>query len=127
MRLILIFIIAVFVSSSCKKNAENGNCVLLKEGISANNKQQVNNAITNYINSLPITDYTEANVNKLVQTITGGCNIKGGLYCFDCISTLPSQTEIWLEITASGGIIRKVIDLTYTQGTTKMKFSNMHD
>ncbi len=127
MRYTVMIVFAALLFTACRKNAENSNCTLLKEGITANDLQQVSKAITNYINTLPTDEYTEANINLLVQTITGSCNIKSGAYCFDCIQTLPSQTEILLEFNAGGNTIRKTIDLTYTHGTTKMKFGNMHD
>lgn len=125
-KLLIVFISAILLFG-CRKEAENSNCVLLKEGMKVNNVQQVSKAISYFIISLPTDEYTEANINKLVQTITGSCNVTGGIYCFDCIQTLPSQTEIWLEFNDGGNTLRKTIDITYQNGTTKMKFGNMHD
>lgn len=125
-KLIIIFSSAILLAA-CKKDAENGNCVLLKEGMKANNVQHVGEVITKYIGTLPSNEYTEENVNKLVLAIKGQCNLNTGVYCFDCISTLPSQTEIWIEFNNAGSTLRKTIDLTYAAGTNKMKFGNMHD
>jgi hypothetical protein len=127
MRKVIIILSTIILVTACKKDAENGNCVLLKEGMKANNVQQVGTVITKYISSLQTNEYTEENINKLMLAIKGQCNLNAGIYCFDCISTLPSQTEIWIEFNNAGTTMRKTIDLTYTYGTTKMKFGNMHD
>lgn len=127
MRKLIIVFSVMALATACKKDAEPGNCVLLKEGMKANNVQQVGEVITKYIGTLPTNDYTEENINKLVQAIQGQCNFNAGVYCFDCISTLPSQTEIWIEFNNAGNTLRKTIDLTYTVGGNKMKFGNMHD
>lgn len=127
MRNLQVVLIAALLFTSCKKEAEDKECVSLKEGITANNIQQVKDVITAFINRLPSDDYTEVNINKLVSAISGQCGINSGLYCFDCINTLPSQTEIWIEIRSGSNTLRKTIDLTYTNGSNKMKFGNMHD
>ena len=118
---------AVLLFTGCKKEKENSECISLKEGITSNNIQQVKDIITVYISKLPSDDYTEANINKLVSVISGQCGVSSGLSCFDCIDTLPSQTEIWIEVTSGSSTLRKTIDLTYTSGSNKMKFGNMHD
>lgn len=127
MRKLLTLLFVVILLSACKKDAENANCVLLKEGMKANNAQQVGEVITKYIGTLPTSNYTEENINKLLLVIKGGCNLSATSNCFDCIKTLPSATEIYIEFNNAGTTIRKTIDLTYTAGTNKMKFGNMHD
>jgi hypothetical protein len=127
MRNLFVIIATIFLVVGCKKDAENGNCVLLKEGMKNNNIEQVKQVITRFISTLPTNDYTEANINKLVSIISGNCNLTSGLYCFDCIQTLPSQTEIWIELANNGTTLRKTIDITYTSGDNKIKFGNMHD
>ena len=125
MHKLIIILLVAFLFTGCKKSTENSTCTSLKEGITANNVQQVGDVITNYINSLPSADYTDANINRLVQKIAGDCNFTSGAYCFECIKTLPSQTEIWIEV--SNGGPRKIIDISYNTTTNKMKFVNMHD
>jgi len=124
---IAILIFTALVFSGCKKTNENDNCTALKNAAAAGNVQQANEAITAYINILPSADYTEINIKKLTETIASGCGITSGVDCFNCILTLPSQTEIAISFTAAGNTVRKTIDITYTAATNKMKFGNMHD
>lgn len=125
--LLIILALPILLLAGCKKESESNNYTSLKEGIKANNVQQVKEIITAYINTLPSNDYTEATINKLVSVISGECTVTAGAFCFDCIQTLPSQSEIWIEVKQGSTTVRKTIDITYTTPANKMKFGNMHD
>jgi hypothetical protein len=127
MRNLLVLLTAVLLLTSCKKETEDKECISLKESLSSSNIQQVKDIITAFISRLPSDDYSEVNINKLVSALSGQCDVSSGLYCFDCINTLPSQTEIWIEVRSGSSTLRKTIDLTYSNGSNKMKFGNMHD
>ena len=46
--------------------------------------------------------------------------------CFDCIKTLPSQSEIRVSYFGINGPVEKTIDIVYTTNN-KMVFHNMHE
>jgi hypothetical protein len=127
MRNLIIFSFMVLLLNSCKKETtDNTNCIKFKEAIEATNIEQTRTAIDNYINNLPSQDYTEQNINNLTHVISNACNITSGIYCFDCVYTLPSQTEIWVSFISGGATIKKTIDISYS-ADNKMKFVNLHD
>jgi hypothetical protein len=115
MRNSILLFLTVLLLNSCRKETVAENCTKLKEAVAANNTEQVGKIITEYIDNLPSKDYTEQNLSKLTRNISNLCNITSGVYCFNCIQTLPGQSEIWVSI-----------DITYTPAN-KMKFSNMHE
>jgi hypothetical protein len=101
-------------------------CTALQSGITNSNVDQVKAVISKFIRSLPSQDYTEENINKLVTVIEEQCDASVSLLCYDCIKTLPSQTEIRIEYAGTTSPANKTIDITYTSNN-KMKFSDMHD
>lgn len=111
---------------SCKKHKPEQDCLKLPAAISSNNIEQVKTIITLYISKLPSATYTEQNLTQLTTTISNQCAISAVVLCFDCIDTLPSQSEIRVSIVSSGSIIKKTIDITYSPDK-KMKFGNMHE
>jgi hypothetical protein len=121
-----IFMTLLFMA--CKKqNTVTDNCTTLKQGMMASDIASVNTTITNYINMLPSAIYTEQNLQALAGAIRGGsCNITATIDCFDCIKTLPSQTEIQLSFSNGSTIVSKTIDITYTANNV-IRFNTMHD
>ena len=121
-----IFISIVFIG--CKKqDTITDNCTTLQQGMVAGDIASVGATITNYINALPSNIYTEQNLQALAGAIKGGsCTITATIDCFDCIKTLPSQTEIQISFISVGATISKTIDITYTANNV-IRFNNMHD
>ena len=119
----LTFVIA-FALVSCEKHGHES-CGELKEAAYSNNVQKVSSLIQAYIRGLPSTNYNEQNIQLLTQCISK-CDISSTVFCFDCIKTLPSQTEISLDFNYNGTAVRKVIDLSYSPDK-KIVFKNMHD
>ncbi len=76
--------------------------------------------------SLPSTDYNKGNIDLLIEKIKG-CEIDTGFYCFDCVQTLPSQTEIQLIIEHDGSTLKKTLDISYHHTDNTLRFVNMHD
>ena len=112
---------------SCTKDEDRTDyCQELQSGITDGDVDQVRNVITKFINGLPSQEYTEENINYLVDLIERNCGGSAEIECFDCIKTLPTQTEIRIGYPGTSGPILKAIDITYTSNY-KMKFSNMHD
>ena len=112
---------------SCSKEDSDGDqCQELRDGVTNSNVEQVKHVITQFINGLPSKDYTEENINNLVRVIEDYCDGSAALLCFDCVQTLPSQTEIQIWYPGTSGLVNKTIDITYTTNND-MKFSNLHD
>ncbi len=123
---ILILLTGLLFVSCQKETIAEDYCTKLKDGIVINDKEQIKLIINNYISKLPSDIYSEANLIKLIETISRDCNISTSIYCFACIYTLPSQSEISLSFVSGGSTIQKTIDITYNTAN-KMIFWNMHD
>jgi hypothetical protein len=113
---------------ACKKQElrKPADCQQLQSGITTDNKEQVKEVINGHIAGLPSQTYTEQNLNALVNAINGQCGNTATLLCFDCIQTLPSQTEIRIAYTGTAGPVARTIDIIYTS-SNRMTFSNMHE
>ncbi|MFN2438776.1 MAG: hypothetical protein ABR503_06215 [Chitinophagaceae bacterium] len=123
---IVVLIICLQTISACKKEKiDSTDCQKLQNGISTVNKEEVKIVINKFINSLPSQNYTEENMNNLASAIGQQCGASVAVLCFDCIKTLPSQTEIRISYFGIGGPIEKTIDITYTTNN-KMIFRNLH-
>jgi hypothetical protein len=120
------FMLLLFMA--CKKqNTVTDDCTRLQQGMADSDIVSVGATITNYINTLPSDIYTEQNLQVLAGAIRGGtCNITATIDCFNCIKTLPTQTEILISFISGGVTIRKTIDITYTTNNV-IKFNSMHD
>ena len=120
----VLFVLLVLLSA-CRKDSIDRSCTNLQQELSASNKNKVEIEVNRIIQSLPSQDYTQENFEKLVNLIAGKCNIVVTGKCFDCIQTLPSQSEIYISLD-SVRMINKVVDISYTTDN-RMKFHNLHD
>jgi len=127
-------VIALTVSLlACNKDKElrSPSCQQLRDAATNMDIQQARDAVTNYIATLPSQSYTQPNLEKLVQAINGSlqsggnCGITASMFCFDCIQTLPSQSEIVLSLGPGGINGQAVIDISYNSAD-KMIFQNLH-
>jgi hypothetical protein len=121
--LLLLLLFACMVSG-CKKSSDSPRCEEFREDMLNNDKEAVRTTITRYIDGLPSKKYTAQNLLNLLNAIKRLCGIQGEVLCFDCIDTLPSQSEILLRFGSPS--IQKVIDITYTSAN-EMRFANMHE
>jgi hypothetical protein len=124
--LFTLLFLSILVQGCKKQKAEPADCIQLSAAITANHIDQAKTSITAFINHLPSDAYTSQNLDQLADSISGQCAITAIVLCFDCIDTLPSQTEIRVSVSSEGSTISKTIDITYTPDN-KMKFGNMHD
>ena len=113
-KLVLSILVLTTFLSSCRKENISNDCGNLKDGIATNDISKVEKAITNIITGLQSKDYNETNINALSQRMSSNCDVKVESTCFDCIKTLPSQTEIRLSVNSAGALNVKTIDLSYT-------------
>lgn len=136
MRKIRLYIPVMILTVSllaCRKDNDlrSPSCQQLRDAATNLDVQQARDAINAYIANLPSQSYTQDNLEKLVQAINGsvqsinGCGITASLFCFDCIQTLPSQSEIFISLGPGGINGQAVIDISYN-AANKMTFQNLH-
>ena len=126
MKKILLILICGQLVFSCNKDNISDSCKSLKDGVLNNQVDKVRVVITNFINELPGRIYNDANLTSLAQKISSQCNISCTVLCFDCIKTLPSQSEIRITINSGGTTVARTIDIDYSSSNI-MTFRNMHD
>lgn len=129
MRFLTIFllgIIMISLNAGCKKESEEANCQQFKNSIISADKEQVKTIISQYITALPSSNYTEQNLNALAGSVQQHCTMNALVLCFDCIQTLPSQTEIRISFLNGATTVEKTIDISYNSNN-KMVFHNLHD
>lgn len=132
--LILPLALATFLTfSGCKKDAtRTSSCEQIKTGILTNDinlvKQEFEKLLTPFTPAPTAQDTYghKANIEKLVAQLNGGCGITARAACYNCIKTLPPQTELYLTVTDGDNTVNKVIDLSY-DNSKRLIFSNMHD
>jgi hypothetical protein len=125
-KLLLLLLFCSQILFSCKKNGLSESCQTLHNGIINNDTDKARSAINSFIDQLPSKIYNEANLTVLVQKISTKCNVNSTMLCFDCIKTLPSQSEIRITINAGGTSVARTIDIDYSSNNI-MTFRNMHD
>jgi hypothetical protein len=114
MRTISIIIFLLISANACKKDSVKDNCDNLKLAILSNNSAMTKSALYEIIATLPSQDYSRLNVQNLVNRITIDCGLPTELLCYNCIFTLPPQTEIRILVNSPASTQQKVIDLSYT-------------
>jgi hypothetical protein len=126
----LLLLLFICLSFSCNKPSNEwictyplSGCELLTGSLVNNDIEGVKSQISSLISGLPSREYNAANLDKLVEAISGSCKISARVLCFNCIKTLPPQSEI--SITFSNPSVEKIIDLSSTP-SNEMKFVNMH-
>jgi hypothetical protein len=125
--LVLLFICLNF---SCKKSTLSEPpppppviCEEFRQSIIRNDINEVKRHITSFINDLSSSQYTAENMDKLAKSISSHCTVSASIYCYNCIKTLPSMTEIIISLNSS---VVKAIDISYT-ASNEMKFVTMHE
>ena len=126
MQRFLVGMFVLLVICSCKKESVSNDCQKLTNGMASDNKEDVKAAISGFIHRLSSTDYTSNNLTKLVEAISGPCSIGAETLCFDCIKTLPSESEIRLTYSSGTSQSYKIIDISYDTNN-QMKFAGMHE
>jgi hypothetical protein len=121
---IILSTLLLLAGNSCKKDKQ-GNCEEFKQAAYSNDVNKVRSVMESYLQNLPSSVYNEQNIQLLTQRISK-CDISSLIYCFDCIDTYPSQTEISINFSYNGAMVHKTIDLTYNSAN-KIVFRNMHD
>jgi hypothetical protein len=94
-------LLAIFSLSACSKDPSyvEITCASLKQGLLNNDATIVNN----FFGPLLSMKYTSPNFNKLTDTISQSCDITVEYSCFNCVQTLPPQSEIGLTFLDNNG------------------------
>lgn len=124
-----LIVLSVFLLSilSCRKETVvSPVCQDLHNAVNAGNVEQARTVINNFISSLSSRTYSRENIEKLVHAIDQQCTASAELLCFDCIQTLPSQTEIRISYPSTNFTDSKIIDISYNSNN-QMVFQNMHN
>lgn len=124
--LIYLSLLICLFTTGCSKPGVERNCDKLKSAIVNNDREKARDAITAFISHMQDRNYTDQNLQKLVSEINNECDINATDLCFDCIKTLPSQSEIVLSVQSGSSTISRVVDISYNTNN-KMVFHNMHD
>jgi len=121
---IVFTLLVLFSFISCKKEYSY-DCQELKQAAFNNNTDRTKEIVLGYISSLSSKKYTQANLEELARVISQ-CDIAASVNCFDCIKTLPSQTEMRLAFSYNGVPIQKIINFSYSANDEIIAL-DMHD
>ncbi|MFI5129931.1 MAG: hypothetical protein ACHQFX_08080 [Chitinophagales bacterium] len=125
-RIILFVFAGVLSFHSCnKEEIARADCQRLQHGIITSGKEEVKAVITKFVNNLVSKKYSQQNINNLVNTINQQCDASAVVLCFDCIYTIPSQSEIRITCSVAGGPVDRTVDISYTKDN-EMVFRNLH-
>ncbi len=123
---LFVLLFSCFFLCACKKDSVGNDCQNLKKALISNNTAEAKLIIGYYIDRLPNKEYTAQNLNALAKSFSNDCNFKTEVLCFDCIDTLPGQSEIQIKFTNNLLVTTKVIDISYSPDN-KMKCAGFHD
>ncbi len=91
-----------------------------------NNNENLKAILASYVTKMPSQEYNQQNLSNLISKISDKCDISGEVLCFDCIMTLPSESEIKLSFVENGTTRSKTIDISHTPDNI-IKIVGMHD
>jgi len=117
----LIVFLALTVGSCKKEAVRTTYCDNLINGLIAEDVKIVSNVLRN-----ELTFYSRENLNKLAATVSKKCNITASQVCFDCIYTMPAQSELRIAFNQAGTSIEKTIDISHTSAN-KMILLDIHN
>ena len=129
MRYVKIFCLIVCIcciALGCKKDKGDNHCEDLKNALVADAKDDIKLLVNTYISQLPSQAYTAQNINALTSSLSKECSISTLVFCFDCVFTLPSMSEIQITVTSTQPTISKVVDISYTPANN-MTCVHVHD
>jgi len=104
-------ILVAFLFTDCSKDPKRPkpDCDGMEQGLLNNNVSLIEDALGNYL----AMDYSKENLNALADTLTRSCDVKASLFCYNCIYTLPPQSEIYFALVDNAGdSTARVLDVT---------------
>jgi len=125
-RLYLPAILLLLTFSACTKDdMQPANGDKLQRAILAGNPDDVETEINKVCASISQSADSENALNDLSNAIISQCKVNAAILCYNCISTLPAQSEIKISINYQGFQKNKVIDIT--KSGNRFLFAGMHD
>jgi hypothetical protein len=109
---------------SCKKENQC-QCGELKEAALSGDVNTARASVESVIATLKNKTYNQANIGSLNQKLTSNCEVLAEMFCYDCVKTNPSQTEIRITVQSGTNRVEKIIDLSYNV-SNQIVFVNMH-
>jgi len=126
LKLVFLTLSISLIVLGCGKEAMPDRCERLKSALATQDRESTKMLITAYIRRLPSKEYTEKNLKVLASLLSKQCSISTVEYCFDCIQTMPGESEIRLTFTSNQSNIVRAIDISYTPDN-QMEFINVHE
>jgi hypothetical protein len=122
------FILGIFLiaTTSCSKDdMQPANCDKLQQSILAGNPNEVETEINRICGSLTASPDSHESLEALTSKISSQCKVTAVALCYNCIYTLPAQSEIKISVANAGIQKDKIIDIT--RSGDKFIFAGMHD
>lgn len=114
------------VAFGCKKDEMlPADCGKLQEAILAGNPDDVETEINRICSSLINAPDSHEGLKALTDKISSECKVSADTLCYDCIKTLPAQSEIRISVIAVDLQKDKIIDII--RSGDKFVFAGMHD
>jgi len=118
---VLLLSFALFFSSCQREEIRSADCYTLHNALIAKDANQINKAF----NNLSLV-YSRENLEKLAENVSGQCEIRATVLCFECIKTYPPQTEMRFSFSHLGATVERIVDLSYTS-ERRIRVVNVHD
>jgi len=104
---------------------QKANCDKLQQAILAGNPDEVETEINRICESLTTSTDSEASLDNLSKAISTQCKVNAVTLCYNCIETLPEQSEIKISIVTPGSRKDKIIDII--RSGDRFVFAGMHN
>jgi hypothetical protein len=118
MRTISIIILLLLLTFACKKTSLKDNCENLKQAILSNNREMAKTAVNNIIMTLPDQNYTESNLQSLINKLNTDCHLTAEMLCYSCLYSNPPQSVI--RISVSSPVSSLGMSISYIPTTNRM-------
>lgn len=122
----LIPVLLIIVAASCRKDEmQAANCDNLQRAIFAGKPDEVETEINRICSSLINAPDSHEGLKALTDKISSQCKVNANTLCYDCINTLPAQSEIRISVIDVDLQKDKIIDII--RSGDKFVFAGMHD
>ncbi len=82
------------------------NCDLLQQGLTENDVAMIDQSLGKLLD----VEYSNENLNQLASEISSDCDLSATLTCFDCIQTLPAQSDMTVAFLYNGDATTRELD-----------------
>lgn len=124
-QLAAIGLVAILVSGCKKEQLSSQDCEKFQAALVALEVEDVKQYISKQIGRLDSDENTAENLNRLAQAVSR-CDLSATVLCFNCIQTLPAQSEIRLAFLQNGDSTFRTLDMSSTP-KNKMQCISVHE